>query len=282
MVVVDIVPSEIAGWADVILPESTYLERYDDQNTAPFKQNFVSLRQPVIDSPHDQKPNWWIAKKLAEKLDLGKYYPWKNVEEYLDTRLQKAGLSLAELKEKGVVTGEKEPIFFDEGIEPDFFTPSGKIEFYSLQLEEHGFDPIPQFTQHEDAPPGYFRLLFGRSPVHTFSKTQSYKYLKESMSENEVWINKNIADRIGLKSGEYVNLKNTEGKKSGKLKVKATERIRTDCFYMVHGFGQTSKQMKSTYLKGGSDSKLVSKYNMDPIMGGTGMNVNFVTIDWEA
>jgi len=282
MVVVDIVPSEIAGWADVILPETTYLERYDDLNTASFKQNFVSLRQPVIDAPHDQKPNWWIAKKLAEKLGLGNYYPWKNVEEYLDARLKKAGLSLAEMKEKGVITGNKEPIYFDEGIEPDFFTPSGKIEFYSLQLEEHGFDPIPKYTKHEEAPPGYFRLLFGRAPAHTFSKTQSYKFLKDIMNENEVWINKDIADRLGLKSGEYVNLKNTEGKRSGKVKVKATERIRTDCVYMVHGFGQTSKQMKSTYLKGGSDSKLISNYNIDPIMGGTGMNVNFVTIDWEA
>ena len=27
MVVVDVIPSEIAGWADVILPESVYLER---------------------------------------------------------------------------------------------------------------------------------------------------------------------------------------------------------------------------------------------------------------
>ena len=125
--------------------------------------------------------------------------------------MKKAGLSLAELKEKGVVTGEKEPIYFDEGISADYFTPSGKVEFYSLQLEEHGFDPVPKFTQHEDAPPGYFRLLFGRSPVHTFSKTQSYKYLKESMEENEVWINKNVADKMGLISGEYVTLKNTEG-----------------------------------------------------------------------
>jgi len=282
LVVVDIVPSEIAGWADVVLPESTYLERYDDLNNAPFKQNFVSLRQPVVEAPHDQKPNWWIAKKLADKLGLGHYFPWNNVEEYLDARLKKAGLSLAELKKKGVVKGEKQPIYFDEGVPADFFTPSGKIEFYSTQLEEHGFDPIPKFTDHGNPPPGYFRLLFGRAPVHTFSKTQSYKFLKDIMSENEVWMNKNVADKLGLKSGEYVQLKNQDGKKSGKVKIRPTERIRTDCVYMVHGFGQTAKDMKTTYKKGGSDAELITKYNMDPIMGGTGMNVNYVTVDWEA
>lgn len=282
MVVVDIVPSEIAGWADVVLPEATYLERYDDLNTAPFKQNFVSLRQPVVDAPNDQKPNWWIAKKLADKLGVGKYFPWENVEEYLDNRLQQAGLSLAELKKKGVIKGERKPIYFDEGVPTDFFTPSGKIEFYSLQLEEHGFDPVPKYTDHGNPPPGHFRLLYGRAPVHTFSKTQSYKYLKDAMSENEVWINQDVANRLGLKTGQYIQLKNTDGKTSGKIKVRPTERIRTDCVYMVHGFGQKSKNMKTTYNKGGSDSELITKYNMDPIMGGTGMNVNFVTIDWEA
>lgn len=74
-VVVDVIPSEIAGWDDVVLPESVYLERYDDLNVEWFREPFIALRQPVVESPHEQKPNWWIAKKLAERLDLGKYYP---------------------------------------------------------------------------------------------------------------------------------------------------------------------------------------------------------------
>ncbi len=87
MVVVDVVPSEIAGWADVVLPESVYLERYDDFNTEAFREPFVSLRQPVVEAPDDQRPNWWIARELAGKLGLGAFYPWKNVEEYLEARL---------------------------------------------------------------------------------------------------------------------------------------------------------------------------------------------------
>jgi len=279
LVVVDVVPSEIAGWADVVLPESTYLERYDDLNNASFRQNFVSLRQPVVDAPGDQKPNWWMAKKLAEKLDLGKYYPWKNIEEYLDTRLQGAGLSLDELKQKGVVTGTEEPLYIEDGVEPEFYTPSGKIEFYSTQLAEAGFDPVPKYVKPDEPPPGYFRLIFGRAPVHTFSKTQSYSLLQNLMSENELWVNANVANRYGLKNGEYIKLKNSDGVISNKIKVKVTERIRTDCVYMVHGFGQTSKQLRSTFNKGASDSQLITRYKTDPLMGGTGMNVNFVTFE---
>ena len=282
MVVVDVVPSEIAGYADVVLPEDIYLERYDDLNTPLFKESFVALRQPVIDAPNDQKPNWWMAKKLADKLGLQKYVPWKNVEEYLDTRLKSAGLSLEQLKKEGVVKGPKYPIYLNENEEPQIYTPSGKVEFYSLRLREAGLDPIPKYTKPEDPPAGYFRLLFGRSPVHTFSKTQSNRFLSDLMDENEVWLNIDVASRMGLKNGEYIKLKNQDGIVSNKVKVKATERIRTDCVYMVHGFGQRSKMYRQTFNKGASDSQLITKYKTDPLMGGTGMNVNFVTIEWGA
>ncbi|MBK8943860.1 MAG: molybdopterin-dependent oxidoreductase [Ignavibacteriae bacterium] len=282
LVVVDVVPSEIAGYADVVLPESVYLERYDDLNTSSFKEGFVGLRQPVIDSPNDQKPNWWIAKQLANKLSLGKYFPWKNVEEYLETRLKSAGLSLAELKEKGIIKAPQQPIYYGENDVPEFYTQSGKVEFYSIPLKEAGFDPVPKYTKPEEPPAGYFRLLFGRAPVHTFSKTLSNRFLSDLMSENELWLNSDIAKRLGINNGEYVKLKNQDGVISNKIKVKATERIRTDCVYMVHGFGQKAKMYRQTFNKGASDAQLVTKYKVDPLMGGTGMNVNFVTIELEA
>ena len=118
--------------------------------------------------------------------------------------------------------------------------------------------------------------------MHTFSKTQSYTLLAELMSENELWVNQDVAERFGLKNGEYIKLKNTDGVISNKIKVRATQRIRTDCVYMVHGFGQNSKQLRSTFMKGASDSQLITKYKTDPLMGGTGMNVNFVTFELEA
>ena len=279
MVVVDVIPSEIAGWADVVLPEPVYLERYDDMNVEFFKEPFVSIRQPVVEPPNEQKPNWWIAKKLAEKLGLGNYFPWNDIEDYYKTRLTSAGLSFDELKKKGIIKGAKQPVYFDEGVPDKFSTPSGKIEFYSLQLQEKGFDPVPKYNKPKEPPVGSFRLLFGRSPVHTFSKTQNNPLLNDMMSENEIWINKDIANRYGLKSGDYIKLKNQDGIVSNKVKVKATERIRTDCVYMVHGFGHNAKKETLAYGKGASDSQLITKYQLDPLMGGNGMNVNFVSFE---
>ncbi len=282
LVVIDVIPAEIAGWADVVLPESVYLERHDDLNVEWFREPFISLRQPVVKAPHDQKPNWWIAKKLADKLDLGHYFPWQDIEEYFEHRLNAAGLSYSQLKKEGIILGEKQPIYFSEGV-PDLFpTPSGKIEFYSLQLAEAGFDPVPKYTQPAPPPAGYFRLLYGRAPVHSFSRTQSNRLLMDMVGENEVWVNQNIAGRYGLKSGDYIRLKNQDGMVSNRIKVKATERIRTDCVYMIHGFGHNSRMLKFAYQKGASDAQLITRYKIDPLMGGTAMNVNFVTFELEA
>jgi thiosulfate reductase/polysulfide reductase chain A len=282
LVVVDVVGSEIAGWADVVLPESTYLERHEELNVELFREPFVALRQPVVEPPADQKPNWWIARELALRLGLEAYYPWKTIEEYLDYRLKGAGLSLAQLQKQGLVRGPRPPIYYEEGVAPEFATPSKKIEFYSVQLKEAGFDPVPTFKRPEAGPPGWFRLLFGRSPVHTFGRTQTNPVLAQAMDENEVWVNADVAERAGLRSGDRVRLRNQDGVLSNSIKVKATRAIRADCVYMVHGFGHTAKGLRRALGKGASDAQLVTRYATDPLMGGTGMNVNFVTLEREA
>jgi len=40
--------------------------------------------------------------------------------------------------------------------------------------------------------------------------------------------------------------------------------------------------LRSTFGKGASDARLITRYETDPLMGGTGMNVNFVTLEMEA
>jgi thiosulfate reductase/polysulfide reductase chain A len=279
LVVVDVIPSEIAGWADVVLPESVYLERHDELNVEFFRQPFVALRQPVVEPPADQKPNWWIARELGKRLGLEGYFPWRDIEEYLDRRLRGAGSSLAEMKTRGILRGARQPIYLEEGIPPEFPTPTGKIEFYSLQLEEAGFDPVPRFTPPEEPPPGAFRLLYGRSPVHSFSRTQTNPILSDVVDENEVWLNAVVARRQGLVSGDYVRLKNQDEVVSQPIRVKATERIRPDCVYLVHGFGHWARGLAPRAKKGASDARLVTRYAVDPLMGGTGMSVNFVTLE---
>ncbi len=280
LVAIDLMPAEITGYADVVLPECSYLERYDDLRISPGRVSTIALRAPAFEPRFNSKPGWWITRELGLKLGLGEYFPWENIEDYLDDQLKSIGSSLAEMKEKGVLTlPDRYPLYFEDGVAPEFNTPSGKIELASETLRAYGFDAVPKYTHHEEPPNGYFRLLYGRAPMHTFGRTTNNPLLAELMPENEVWINTDVAKIYGIKNGEYVVLVNQDGVKTNKVRAKVTERIRHDCVYMVHGFGHSDKRMKRSYLRGANDNDLITKIKVDPIMGGTGMRGNFVTFE---
>ncbi len=275
-VVIDTMPAEVTAYADVVLPECTYLERYDDLHNPGYREPYVAIRQPVIEPMYDSKPGWWMAKELAKRMKIEKYFPWDNAEKYLRHRIEKSGLSWSRLKRDGVIV-KKGYYEYNNSKKMKFRTPTGKIEFVSSRLAQNGFDPIPPFVKHEEPPAGYFRLLFGRSPHHTFTRTTNNRELLELTPENEVWINSEMAKLFRLKPGQHITLQNQDGVKSDPVKVRITEGIRHDCVYMVHGFGREDKRLRAGYKKGASDSHLVTRIKRDPIMGGTGMNVNFVT-----
>jgi thiosulfate reductase/polysulfide reductase chain A len=280
LVAIDIVPNDITRWADVLLPECTYLERHDVLSLGKFKNLEIAIRQPAVEPMWESRPSWWITKELAGKLDLASYFPWKDGEEYLARRCAEGGINFNELKQKGVITlKDKSGPYISPLNTPTFDTPSGKIELFSSQLEESGFDPVPGYVRHEQPPAGFFRVLYGRSPLHTFSRTTNNFLLTDLIPQNHLWVNRQKAIQMGLIEDDYVRLENQNGAKSpGKIMVKFTQRLREDCIYMVHGFGVHSRGLSRADGKGIGDEEMLAKYAVDPIMGGTGMRSNFVKI----
>jgi thiosulfate reductase/polysulfide reductase chain A len=279
LAVVDVLPMEIAGWADVVLPEATYLERDDDVNAPPYEVPFVSIRQKVVDPMHDSKPGWWIAKELAQRLDLKPWFDFADGAAFARARVERAGLGWEELTRTGVAVGRPGPRTIEEGAAPAFATPSKKIELWSEQLAKMGFDPAPRYVPPDEPPPGYLRLLSGRAPSHSFGRTTNNRFLSEVYAENEVWVNARVARELGLKSGRRVVLVNQDGVRSEPVKLKATQRIRHDCVYLVHGYGHDAQGLTFARGRGASVARLTTRFKVDPLMGGTGMNVNFVRIE---
>jgi thiosulfate reductase/polysulfide reductase chain A len=278
--VCDTMPMEIVRYADVVLPECTYLERYDDLRNSPHREPYLALRMPATEPAFGSKPAWWIAKQIGERLGLGEYFNYDDYSEVLDWQLQKLGSSLEEMQKKGVKKFDRKtgPLYLAPGEEYEFNTNTGKIELYSTDLADLGFDPMPVYTDHPQPPEGYYRLIYGRAPMHTFSRTANNPNLTDLMEENSVWINPRVADIWGLQKDQYVWLKNQDGIVSHfPIKVRVTERIRWDSIYMVHGFGHNIKKLRQAYGKGANDSDLITNVMIDPIMGGTGMRGNFVT-----
>ncbi|MFY0624712.1 MAG: molybdopterin-dependent oxidoreductase [Reichenbachiella sp.] len=281
LVVIDTMPMEITGYADVVLPECTYLERYDAIRNSPHREPVISLRMPAVKPKYKSKPDWWIAKELGLKLGLNEYFKYGDIEEVLDWQLKQVDSSLEEMQKIGVKTYKREydDLYFIDGQEFEFNTNTGKIELYSTEMANEGFDPLPNFTEHAQPPTGFYRLNYGRSPVHTFSRTANNANLADIVKENDLWVNPKVAKQWGLENGQYVWLKNQDDIVSSfSIKVRITERIRWDSVYMVHGFGHSNKQLSRAFGKGASDTELISNVMLDPVMGGTGMRGNFVTL----
>lgn len=279
--VVDVLPVEQVNYADLVLPEATYLERYDPPHiVTTAKRPYVAIRQAVVEPLYESKPGWWIAKEMASRLGLADYFPWKDPDDHLARLIQPLSINLAELKSLGAVSFDGRP-YIDDRTEADgplFPTQSGKIELSSSVLKDLKFDALPQFTSIEPPPPGYLRLIYGRAPMHSFSRTENNSWLNDLMPENQVWIHTQIAAKFGVSDGQTIILENQDGAKSLPIAVRATEAIRSDCAYMVHGFGAQGPGLTKAYKKGASDTQLITRVAVDPIMGATGMRVNFVRV----
>ena len=278
VVVVDVMPVEQINYADLVLPEATYLERYDTPTiVTTARVPFIAIRQPVIEPLHESKPGWWIARQMATRLGLDAWFPWKTPDEHLATIVAPMGLNLLELRNRGAVAFKGRPYLEDRTAEEGFIqSSSGKIELYSSDLKDAGADPLPRYTPVEQPPEGFLRLIYGRAPMHSFARTQNNERLHALMSENEVWLHTAVAAQCGVRAGDRVVLANEDGVKSQPVKVRITEGIRRDCAYMVHGFGQGGRWLRRGAGNGASDTGLMSRVKVDPLMGGTGMRVTFV------
>jgi thiosulfate reductase/polysulfide reductase chain A len=278
VVVIDTLPSEVTGYADVVLPECTYLERYDDLRNSPEREPSLALRMPAFEPRFETKPGWWIAKQLGKRLGLDEYFPWQDYAEVLDWQLKQVGSSLEEMQRLGVKAFPRtRPRYFKAGEAVRFHTPSGKIELHSARLAQAGFDPLPVYTPPERPPEGYYHLNYGRMPAHSFGKTTNNPLLFQLAPENTLWVNPLAASEWRLENGAYVRLRNPEGVVSNPVRVRVTERIRPDSVFMAHGFGHRSKRLRLTHGAGADDAELMTHIKIDPLMGGTAMRTNFVT-----
>jgi thiosulfate reductase / polysulfide reductase chain A len=278
VVVVDVMPVEQINYADLVLPEATYLERYDPPTVVTtVKQPFVAVRQPVIGPLHESKPGWWIARQMAARLGLEAWFPWTTPDEHLAMIIEPMAINLRELQTRGAVSFPGRPYIEDRTADDGVIqTSSGKIELYSNELKDLGADPLPRYTPVDQPPDGFLRLIYGRAPMHSFARTQNNERLHAIMPENEVWLHTSVAAQHRLRAGDRTRLQNEDGVRSLPVLVRVTEGIRRDCAYLVHGFGQGGRWLRRASGRGASDTALMSRVKVDPLMGGTGMRVTFV------
>lgn len=272
LVVCDIYLSDTAWYADVVLPESTYLERDEGFMDASGAAPAYVLRQQAVKPIYDTRPYWQIFKELAGKLGLEAYFPWQDMTEFRAIQMAGRPDLLRMGEEKGFANLGFKPLFLRDRASvaafvqavpaaarlvnadgvidaplTDLKTASKKIELVSHEAEELAHKGLPVYERPAFGT-GELLYIQGKVAVHTNGHTHNVPWLHDLMPENSVWLNPDTAARLGVRSGDTVEIISATGKQRGRVLV--TPGVRPDTVFSYFGFGRVSPGLKRAYKKG--------------------------------
>jgi thiosulfate reductase/polysulfide reductase chain A len=278
LVAIDVHYSETAWRSDVILPESTYLERANILATKNGPKPGLMMRDQCIAPRFDSRPAWWIFKELAARLGLGQYFPYETIEDIWRHQLEGTGVEIEALRQKGSVSFASQPVMWDRAEGLKFKTPSGKIELISGLLAKSGLDSLAPFDPPPPLEPGQFRLIFGRPAVHAHAQTQNNPLLHELCPENSLWLHPQPAAALGLKDGDLVEVSSGETTVKGRLAI--TPWINPQAGFMLHGFGHSVPWQTRSYHRGMADQRLMTGAltSYDPVGGGNNLTESVISV----
>lgn len=282
IVSIDTFMSDTAWYADVVLPESNYLERLDPPYGLAGIEPVVVLRQPLIERLHDTKPCFEIVSELAkyftdEDGELLSDYFEGTVEKHSEYFVSGHPGAWEMLREKGFFKTGSGPVIGEyRSGKRAINTATKKVELYSEDFAGRGLDPLPVYRRQEEPGENQFRFLVGRHAIHTHSMTAAFPELNWHMPENAIWINTERARKLGVKSGDRVLVTNRTG---GEVRIRAqvTEAIRPDCVYFAHGYGSLSKGRPLVYNRGATQAAILESH-FEPISGNACMHETIVEI----
>lgn len=287
VVCVDVYLSDTAQFADIVLPESTYLERDEQFLGKNSKNPGYQVRQKVVDTIGNTKPLYQIMKELADKMGLSEAFPYKDMKDYRFKQAYNEPEAMVDILDKGIVSygipllaRDKDSVAkfvakypkAKEFIDKDFEiskvleckTDSGKIELFDEMLESacgrgglHFNDP--KMKQNDE-----FYFIQGKVAVHTNGHTANVPWLNELMSNNAVWINDKIAKEMGLKKNDRIKLVSKVGEQIANIL--PTKGIREDTIFGYFGFGHNSPSQKRSFGKGVNASALL-EHSISPVCG---------------
>lgn len=132
-VAIDAFHSETVEVADYVLPDATFLEKYDldARNSYDFRP-YVGLRQPVVKPPGECRDIRDTLIALANAIDpeVGQYFPYANAEDFVRTWASAVPGGLDALKEQGIWMDATQPRRFRpylEAVKVDVDSPQVSV-----------------------------------------------------------------------------------------------------------------------------------------------------------
>ncbi|MEW5722421.1 MAG: molybdopterin-dependent oxidoreductase [Thermodesulfobacteriota bacterium] len=240
LAVVDLFMTDTARKADVILPACSSFERSELKFYPGAKVLWTSpVIAPLGESKSDADIIFDLARTLApedELLELG-------YEASVDWILEPSGLKVAELKKhpRGLRVENVSIPPYRKYETLGFSTPSGKMEFTSKILAEHGLDPLPVYREPGLSPvstpdtAAKFPLVLttgARLPMFIHSRTYRLPWLRSLRPDPLADLNPADARARGIGQDDWVLLSTPRGE----IRVRAnlTEAVPVGVVNMYH------------------------------------------------
>jgi len=212
-VVHEIVMSETALYADILLPSATSMECTDLYRS--YGHYYLQMAHPVIEPIGEARSSLSIFQDLAHRFGYNEPCFDQSESEIIESLLSSdspclKGITLDRLAEGRPVRLNVPADIFSDG----FGTPSGKIEFYSRSMAERGLDPLPNGDPSVDgAGQGRFALQLITPPRHQFlnSTFNEIDDLRNQAGPPTLMIHPNDATDRGIKENMEVRVFNDRG-----------------------------------------------------------------------
>jgi len=221
-VAIDTHLTESSVFADLLLPEATYLERLEVESPPALEMSpFISLRQPIVRPVGESVSFMDILIELAKRIggEMEKYFLYESAEDYWTAvisqipALMKAG-GMDYLREHGFWMESQAKQEYRAYLKKGFTTPSGKLEIYSQRMADAGHSPLPTYRPikgHESLKEGELILTTFQWNVHTHFLTANCLWLSEIVHTNPAWIHPSTAEQRGIKDGEAIRITSPVG-----------------------------------------------------------------------
>jgi len=233
IVVSDLFMTPSAKYADILLPGTTFFERYDLGQ--PWGMgDYVVFGEKAIEPLYECRDEYDVFADIAEKLGVRhQFTEGKTTLDLVKESIERTRKEIdpnfpdfEELRRKGVYFFKyDEPLVgFKEQIEDfknhPFETPSGKIELFSKALwDMEKDDEIPAIAKYVPSWEGPEDPLIKKYPLQLISwhykrrchSTYDNQPWLEEAAKQEIWINPRDAEARGIKSGDQVQVMNDRG-----------------------------------------------------------------------
>jgi len=252
-----------AQLADIVLPAATNFE-FDDIGHFGLPHGFILARPKVVDPMAECWPDSRILNELGKRLGQAQYF-WNDLRECLDEILKPAGMTYDDFKNIGILKGKWEYKGYEK---KGFATPSGKVEIYSQQLREWGYDPLPHYREFpqssldDPALSEQYPLIFtsAKEPFYFHSAYRNLSSLRKLSPEPVALVHPDTASHFGISDGEWVAIET----KRGMIRQKAKLEREIDPRVIVLSFGWWFPERKDLELSGWKESNLNILTSNDP------------------